>query len=214
VRLVPNADWRRTAGASAVICLVGGALVWCGTDGFRALTSEQARRLAVAASPRAIPRVDLEDQDGRPFALDSYRGRPLLVDFVYTRCRSVCPLLSDAFQRVDRVAQSTSAADGDERLQLVSITFDSLDTPADLRAYAKHYSADGRAWRFARVREPRELESLLRAFQVVVIPDGRGDFQHNAAFHVLNAEGRLARVLDPDARPSDIARAAEATAPR
>ena len=83
----------RTAVASLVICATGGALVWRGTDGFRAFTTEQARRNAVARSPRTLPEVALDDQDGQPFTLSAYRGQPLAVDFVYTQCVSVCTLL-------------------------------------------------------------------------------------------------------------------------
>ena len=55
----------------------------------------------------------------------------------------------------------------------------------------------------------REISpQILRSFGIVVIPDGRGDFQHNAAVHVVNGDGRLARVLDLSADPADIARAA------
>ena len=199
--------WRCTAVASLAICAAGGALLSAGTDGFRALTSEQARRNAIAASPRVLPAVALEDQDGHPFTLDGYRGRPVAVDFVYTRCVSVCTLLSAGFQRLDAAGRSRPA-DAGGSLQLVSISFDPRDTPELLREYSRRYHADGRTWRFARVRDPRDLAPLLSAFGIVVIPDGRGDFQHNAAVHVLNANGRLARVLDADAEPRDIMRSA------
>ena len=192
----------RTAAASLVICAAVGALLWRGTDGFRAFTTEQARRLAVARHPRALPTVALDDQDGEPFTLASYRGEPLAVDFIYTQCVSVCTRLSASFQRLDR-AERARAADG-SRLRLVTITFDPRDTPERLRAYASRYQADGRDWRFARVHDPRELPSLLDAFGITVIPDGRGDFQHNAAVHLLNTDGRLARVLDIDADPRDV----------
>jgi protein SCO1/2 len=177
------------------------------TDGFRAFTSEQARRNAVARNPRVLPGATLEDQDGRAFTLASYRGQPVAVDFVYTQCKSLCSLLSAGFQRLDGAERVRGA---DERLQLVSISFDPRDTPSRLREYAAHYGADGRGWRFARVRDSRELGSLLEAFGIVVIPDGRGDFQHNAAVHLVNANGRLSRVLDATADPPQIARAAEA----
>jgi protein SCO1/2 len=78
-----------------------------------------------------------------------------------------------------------------------------------LREYASHYGADGKNWRFARVKDARELAALLQAFGVVVIADGRGDFQHNAAVHLLAADGRLARVLDATAEPQQVARATE-----
>jgi len=202
-------SWQRTTVASLLVCAAGGALLWRGTDGFRALTSEQARRHAIAMRPRVLPDAALEDQDGRPFTLAGYRGGPLVVDFMYTQCVSVCTLLSAGFQRLDRAEQQRSAH-GDERLQLVSISFDPRDTPDRLRDYASRYQADGRSWRFARVRDTRELVPLLRAFGIVVIADGRGDFQHNAAIHVLDARGRLARVLDVGADADEIARAASA----
>jgi protein SCO1/2 len=207
---VRNASWIRTAVASLVICATGGALFWRGTAGFRAFTSEQTRRNAIAENPRVLPVVALEDQDGRPFALDVYHGRPLAVDFVYTQCVSVCTLLSEAFQRLDRAERSRRGVEG-ERLQLVSISFDRRDTPDRLREYASRYRADGRTWRFGRVRDARDLARLLQAFGIVVIPDGRGDYQHNAAVHLLNADGRLARVLDIRTDPNEVVRAAAAT---
>ena len=211
--MAPNGDWMRTAVASLAICVAGGALLWRGTDGFRALTTEAARRRAIVAAPKPVPVVELEDQDGRLFALDDYRGRPVIVDFVYTGCGTVCPLLSDGFRRLDRAERSASRRDEGQRLQLVSITFDSLDTPARLREYASHYEADGRSWRLARVREWGDLEPLLQAFGIVVISDGRGGFQHNAAIHVLDQHGRLARVLDIDASPDAVAAVVPGTSP-
>jgi protein SCO1/2 len=60
------------------------------------------------------------------------------------------------------------------------------------------------------VRDPGDLGALLQAFGIVVIRDAGGAFQHNAAVHVLDAQGRLARVLDIDAAPADVARAVAA----
>jgi protein SCO1/2 len=203
---VRDTGWLRTAVASLVICAGCGALGWHFTDGFVAFTSEQARRSAVARSPRVIPAAALEDQNGRSFTFAAYQGRPVAVDFVYTQCRSLCSLLSAGFQRLDRVERTRGA---DERLHLVSISFDPRDTPDRLREYASHYGADGENWRFARVKDARELAALLQAFGVVVIADGRGDFQHNAAVHLLAADGRLARVLDAAVEPQQVARATE-----
>lgn len=39
-------------------------------------------------------------------------------------------------------------------------------------------------------------QALLRRLGVVVVPDGRGDFEHNAALLVLDAQGRLVRIFD------------------
>jgi len=202
VRLPDSHDWVRTAVASLLICGAGAVLFTIGTDGYRAFTTEQARRLAIARSPRAIPPVALEDQDGRQFALADYRGRNVAVNFVYTQCTSVCGLLSSGFQRMHRTARDR------EDVQLLSISFDPRDTPALLREYGSHFGADGHGWRFARVRDTTGIAPLLRTFGIVVIPDGNGDFQHNAAVHVIDVEGRLSHVLDADASPDVVARAA------
>ena len=199
--------WRRTAVASALICATGGALLAHATDNFRAFTSEMARRNAVRQSPTPVPVVALEDQDGRPFDLSAYRGRPVVVDFVYTQCRTTCPMLSAGFQRLARA----QVRDTSMRTPLLSISFDSTDSPAVLRAYADRYAADGRLWRFARVRDATRLPSLLDAFGIVVIPDGKGDFQHNAAVHVVDSRGRLARILDVAASPEVVAGAVAAS---
>ena len=123
------------------------------------------------------------------------------MSFVYTRCTTVCALLSSGFQRLHR-----QSADEDG-IQLLSISFDPRDTPGQLREYGSHFGADGQAWRFARIRDTTEIAGFLRTFGVVVIPDGKGDFQHNAAIHVVNAEAKLARVLDTDAPPAAIVKA-------
>lgn len=199
----------RTAVASAVVCAAGGALFWFGTSGFRGFTSEGARRAAVARAPQRLPAVQLEDEHGRAFSLAEFRGRPVVVNFVYTKCSSTCPLLSAGFQRLSRAMPTRETA-------LLSISFDPHDTPERLREYASHYRAGATGWTFARVQggDPASLDALLRAFQIVVIPDGRGDFQHNAAVHVVDAEGRLARVLDIGATPDEVARALEEVAAR
>ena len=201
-----DTGWLRTAVASFVIFAGGGALGWHFTDGFCAFTSEQARRSAVARSPRVIPAAALEDQNGRAFTLSAYEGQPVAVDFVYTQCRSLCSLLSAGFQRLDRVERTRG---GRDHLQLVSISFDPRDTPDRLRDYASHYGADGQTWRFARVKDARDLAPLLQAFGVVVIADGHGDFQHNAAIHLLGMDGRLTRVLDATAEPQQVARSVD-----
>lgn len=192
MRRPANEDWIRTAAASILICAAGGALFFGGTDGFRAFTTEQARRISIERSPRAVPSVVLEDQDGRTLSMADYGGQTVAVNFVYTQCASVCALLSAGFQRVH-----TASVDGDD-LQLLSVSFDPRDTPERLKEYASHFGADGHAWRFARVSDTTAIASLLHVFGVVVIPDGNGDFQHNAAIHVVNADGKLAHVLDPD----------------
>ena len=105
---------------------------------------------------------------------------------------SNCTPAGSTFQQLQASLRADPAG-----VQLLSISFDAArDTPEVLRAYGARLHADPAHWRFVRVPDPAQSAALLRAFQVVVVPDGRGDFEHNAALLVVGAQGRLLRIFD------------------
>ncbi|MDT3670933.1 MAG: SCO family protein [Aromatoleum sp.] len=182
--------------STALVVACGTAAFWWGTDGFSAYTAEAARRADILRSPRPVPTVVLEDQDGRRFSLEDYRGRLLAVEFIYTRCMTVCRSLGLAFRQI-REAVPPEALERD--FALLSISFDpERDDPASLKAYGRNFGADGEHWRLARVRDAGELAALLAAFGVVVISDRFGGFEHNAAIHLVGRDGRLVEISDLD----------------
>lgn len=190
----------RLAAATLLALALCAGVLWAGTDGLSAFTTEQARRLAIARHPAAVPAALLEDGTGRSFRLDEYRGTAVAVEFIYTRCRTLCAVMGSGFERL----QGELEQSGDE-LRLLSVSFDpEHDTPAALADYARRYRADAARWRIARVADRSELAALLATFGVVVIPDALGEFQHNGAIHLLDREGRLARILDLDASAAEL----------
>lgn len=192
-----------------MVLLTGiGALSW-GTDGFRVVTSEGARRLAIEQEAPIVPDVALVDQNGKTFSLRDYRGRPVLVEFIYTRCPWLCGVLGDDFRRF--LAQSGAL---NPAVALLSISFDrEHDTPQDLKAYGDRYGATAPRWRVATPADRSGLAELLRSFGVVVIRDGMGGFIHDGALYLVNAEGRLVRVLDPQSAPALVREALRTSAP-
>lgn len=187
-----------------------GALAW-GTEGFRVVTSEGARQLAVERTPRPVPDVRLVDQDGNSFALSDYRGRTVLVEFIYTRCPTLCGVLGDDFRRVLALMRRLAP---DQEIDLLSISFDPANDDREaLKLYGDRYGARAPRWRVAVPADRRALPTLLQTFGVVVIPDGLGGFVHNSAVYLVDARGRLARILDLDAPPRFIAEALRASAP-
>jgi len=90
-----------------------------------------------------IPAVNLVRDDGAPVDLNRELddGRPVVLNFIYTTCTSVCPLTSQTF--ADLQNKLGAARD---RVHLVSISIDpEQDTPARLRAYAEKFGA-GPQW--------------------------------------------------------------------
>jgi protein SCO1/2 len=181
---------------STLAVLLGSWFFWWGTDGFTAFTAETARRVEILRSPRALPDVTLEDQDGNIFSLQDYNGKLLAVDFIFTRCTTLCRSMGMIFSQIrDRIPKESLGRD----FALISISFDpEHDDPANLKKYGETYGADGKIWRIARVPDKAQLQSLLDAFGIIVIPDEFGGFEHNAALHLVGREGRLRLISDID----------------
>lgn len=191
----------RTAVLSALLAVAAYACSAWLTHDFQVWTAEGARRLEVALAPIAAPVVNIDGPEtpaqGLPQLLADGRS-VTLVDFVYTRCQTVCLTLGSTFQQMQATLQAASPDDAAaRRVKLLSISFDGQhDEPQVLRAYATRLGADPLRWRFVRMPDAKETRRLLADFQVVVVPDGRGDFEHNAALLVIDQHGRLVRIFD------------------
>jgi protein SCO1/2 len=182
--------------ASLAFLLAGGAVFSAATDQFQAFTTEAARRLAVQRHPVEIPAAGLQTQSGAHIQLSDFRGKWLVIDFIYTRCPSYCIALGGEFAQLqDRLAGPIAQG----KVQLLSISFDpDHDIPSQLAAYLAH-SRDrdrGRGWLAARPIDPDGLAQIKRAFGVTVIADGLGGYTHNAAIHLVDPRGRLVGIFD------------------
>ena len=190
----------RAAVLSLLLALCGYAAASWLTHGFQVWTDEGARRLEVALQPVDAPRVAVDGPGvAAPDlpALLAQGGGVTIADFIYTRCQSVCLSLGSSFQQLQAALQADRTAGQRANVRLLSISFDGAhDHPAALRAYAHGLQADPALWRFVRVPDAAQEQALLRRLGVVVVPDGRGDYEHNAALLVFDARGRMVRVFD------------------
>jgi protein SCO1/2 len=92
-----------------------------------------------------IPDIALVRSDGTRvnFAHELDDGRPVLLDFIYTTCTTICPVMSQTFAEVQKRLGSDAA-----KVKMVSVSIDpEEDTPARLTEYAKRYGA-GLQWSF------------------------------------------------------------------
>jgi protein SCO1/2 len=181
---------------ATLLVLTAGVLAFSGlTRGFTVLTAENARRQSVAAAPIRIPELTGIDQQGaRRSAFGRDEGRVLIVDFIYTRCTSLCSALGSSYQQLQN---SIEAQHLEHAVRLVTVSFDPAhDTPATIREYAARLGAKSDLWTILTPLDPDALRRSLNAFGVVAIPGPQGQFVHNEAFHVIDRHGRLARIID------------------
>jgi protein SCO1 len=191
----------RTLIASLAV-LMAGVLAFAGlTRGFTVLTAESARRQAVAAAPIPIPELIGIDQRGtRRRVFESAEHRVVIVDFIYTRCTSLCSALGSSYQRLQSAIEAQHL---EHAVRLVTVSFDpARDTQEVIHEYGQSLGAKPNIWTILRPLDTEVLRRSLKVFGVVATPAPQGQFAHNAAFHVIDRRGRLARIIDisnPDA---------------
>jgi protein SCO1/2 len=146
-----------------------------------------------------LPDVSLIDQHGKTITLASLKGKPVLIDFIYTSCASTCPVLT---AKIAAVARELGPALG-ANVTIVSITLDpEHDGPAQLAAYAKSQSADNNGWLFL-TGKPADIDQVLAAFKLRRMRESDGSIMHSVSAFLLGPDGHQIRqynALDVSAK--------------
>ncbi|SEF12563.1 protein SCO1/2 [Burkholderia sp. WP9] len=176
------------------------------TANFGVWTFEGQRQQALQAGELRAAQVPLREMGTASVTL--WRGTKsapaaYLVDFIYTRCPSVCRVLGDEYQQMQAQLVAQRARNPAlAAVHLVSISFDAEhDDPASLRAYAREHRIDPALWTLAMPATAADTQALMRSLEVIAIPDGLGGFVHNGAIHLLDASGRLRGLYEFDQWP-------------
>lgn len=193
----PTDGLLRTFTASLVVLFIGLAALLHATDGGAAFTTESVRRSEIARAPKPVPDFLVHDSQGRRIRLHelaSSTGKVWIVDFVYTRCQTICSALGTVYQQL----QTQILARGlQEKVGLLSISFDTKNDDAlALRQYAKRMRLNPSVWNVVTLASERDRPALLDAFGIMVVPAPYGEFEHNAAFHLVDDQGLLVQILD------------------
>ena len=155
-------------------------------------------RDAVAHSQRAIGRPvgdhALTTADGRAIRLSDFRGRPLVVSFVYTGCFAVCPTTTKFL--ADAVGAARRAL-GDDSFRVLTVGFNlPFDSPSAMRDFARKQGIDDARWTFASP-SPDALDAFAADVGFRWAPTA-GGFYHLAQATILDANGRVFRQVYGD----------------
>ncbi len=181
---------------AAVLCLAAGLLL----PVFSFASSSSAdmgldRELALKASQAVIGTKigdhTLLDREGKPVRLSSYRGKPLLVSFIYTGCFQVCPSTTRSLQETVQGLQKTF---GTNKFNVVSIGFNQPDdSPIALKTFAAQYQINQPNWEFLSP-SMSTVEAIARDFGFVYAATPAG-FDHVLQVSLLDGDGRIVRQV-------------------
>ena len=175
------------------------------------ITQETADNTAVASAAEpepgaALPDFTLTNQDGKRIAPGDYRGRALVVTFIYTRCPvpDYCPLMTNHFAEISQATKADAALY--DKTHLLSVSVDpEYDTPQVLREYGAKYlgATDFKHWEFA-TGKPAEVKKFATWFGLQYWPEG-GQIVHSLRTAVIAPDGRLVKLYrGNDWQPAEI----------
>ncbi len=152
----------------------------------------------VPAPGDAVPDFKLRNQDGRPIHLGQFKGKALLVTFIYTRCPSpdFCPRITRNFAALEKQLAANPALFA--KTHLICISFDpEHDTPERLRAYGVTYiGSDTKSvfahWEFA-VPEKSVLAEMASFFDLGMTSNADSTITHTLSTTLIGPDGKVAR---------------------
>jgi len=168
----------------------------------------------------AVPNFELLNQSGRTIHLEQFRGKVLLLTFIYTRCplADFCPRMSANFSEIDKALAADKALYA--KTHLLSVSFDpEYDTPKVLRSYGgahtgKFTEEDFAHWDFA-APSVAELPEMEHYFDVGVTGSSSdpSSIMHSLSTVVIGRDGKVVACYPTnDWKPADVLKTVERAA--
>jgi protein SCO1/2 len=138
----------------------------------------------------------LTNQDGREITLREFQGSVLLVNFIFTSCPDICPLMTQQMAKIQRRLKGTAKS-----IQLVSVSVDPFnDKPEVLKKYALKHNADLKLWTFLTGPMPEIKRLVVDDFKTAL--DGKSvsdpedysgimDITHSEYFVLVDQVGQI-----------------------
>lgn len=137
----------------------------------------------------------LRDQEGKGFSFDQIKGKVFVAEFFFSRCKSICPIMTS---QMARIQDDIKSKQWQGKVALLSHTVDPMyDQPEVLKSYAKTHGADFSIWTFVNadstVYSLAQQGYLLSAFPSV---DADGGFFHTDQLTLIDKNFHIRGYYD------------------
>ncbi|MBV9120168.1 MAG: SCO family protein [Chloroflexi bacterium] len=146
------------------------------------------------------PPIQLVDQQGQQVSLAQFRGRPVLLTFLYTQCPDACPLIADQVH----IALNNLGTKGSE-IGLLAVSTDPVhDNPGTATEFNRVHGLDGQLHYL--LGAPSQLEPVWKSYYIGVSPgDNVGEVLHSEAVFLIDKKGNERVLLGVPFSASDLA---------
>ena len=153
------------------------------------------RESSASASENCLTDTKLVDQNGNTVSLASLKGKPMVVDFIYTSCPGPCLMETSKLANV----ALRLGNDMGSKVRIVSISVDpEHDGPTQLLNYSRQQGADEKGWYFL-TGGPAEVDRALAGFKLSRQVEPDGSVGHMIAMMLIGPDGRIVREYNGEA---------------
>lgn len=188
------------AAALVLVCAVAG----CGSSGSgngEGSSEAKPKFSGLVASKSVAPApLKLRNYDGKAVDLTEFKGKAVLVTFIYTHCPDICPLIVSHM----RTALALLGPEA-KQVQIVAVSTDPRgDNPRTVAAFLRAHGMTGRMDYLIGSRA--ELGRVWKEWNIVAKPDkaGRDLVEHSAEIYGISADGRLTTLYPANFKPRQL----------
>jgi protein SCO1/2 len=199
----------RVLAALVVLVLIAGGVALATTGGSsssgagKAAAKKESLDASGLLTPvRQAPPLALRNYLGQPVNIDSYKGKVVLVTFLYTNCPDVCPLITSNL----RVAQNLMSKKSVANTQIIAVSVDPKgDTPKAVGAFLARHEMTGKMQYL--VGSAHELAKVWKAWGVGSERDANQPqfINHSGLIYGVTGSGERLSIYASDFRPAEIA---------
>jgi protein SCO1/2 len=179
------------------------AAVGCGSSGSSTTTTaDPSLQGGLVKPPTAEPPLKLDNSLGQPVNIADYRGKAVLVTFIYDHCPDICPLIVSNLH----AAQKQLGPDAD-KLQIIAVSVDPKgDTPKTVKAFLADHQMTGKMQYLIGSRD--DLENTWTDWHIITKDSSKkGDpdaVEHSALIYGITGSGELKTVYPANFKPQQV----------
>lgn len=145
-----------------------------------------------------VPEFSFTNQNGSIITNSNYLGKVYVVEFFFSTCPSICPIMNENMIKVERAIKQK------ENFGIASFTINpAYDTPEVLKAYASSYAIINPNWHFLTGSSEAIFKLSNEGFNLYVgeAPEVEGGFEHSGFFALIDQEGTIRSRIDKNENP-------------
>lgn len=161
-------------------------------------SAESLAYIEINGEKKKAPAFQFINQDGDTISNEDYKGKVYLVEFFFTTCPTICPVMNR------NLVEIQEEFEGEEDFGIASFSIDPAhDTPEVLSAYAEKYGIDHPHWNLMTGKKEKIYKLANKGFGIYAGEDteAAGGFAHQGMFALIDKEGYIRSRRDRFGNP-------------